>query len=57
MSGTPGIATVRRLLVEDASFDWQSDPAAEPLGWTYGLEFSDPRGPEVLVLLDPTTGW
>jgi len=56
LSGTPGIGTVRQFFVEDTSFDWQSDPAAEPVGWTYGLEFSDPTGREVLVLLDPTTG-
>jgi hypothetical protein len=56
ISGTQGVATARQLLVEDANFDWQSDPATEPLGWAFGLEFSDPRGPEVLVLLDPTSG-
>jgi hypothetical protein len=56
LSGLQGFKTVRQLLVEDSSFDWQSDSLGDPLGWTYGLEFSDPTGPEVLVLLDPTTG-
>ncbi len=56
LSGLQGFKTVRQLLVEDSSFDWQSALPAEPTGWTYGLEFSDPRGAEVVVLLDPTTG-
>ncbi|HEY1784726.1 MAG TPA: hypothetical protein VGG30_04225 [Pirellulales bacterium] len=55
VNGTPGFATVRQLLVDDTSFDWQSESAAEPTGWTFGLEFSDPPAAEVLVLLDPTT--
>jgi len=56
VSRTPGFATVRGLLIDDSSFDWQSGPVAEPIGWTFGLEFSDPRGQEVLVLLDPASG-
>jgi hypothetical protein len=56
LSGNIGIATVRQLLVEDTSFDWQSDPAAEPPGWTFGLEFSGRGGSEVVVLLDPASG-
>jgi len=56
LSAVPGFATVRQLLVADTSFDWQSDPAAEPLEWTFGLEFSAPTGTEVLMLLDPATG-
>ncbi|HEX4143495.1 MAG TPA: hypothetical protein VHY91_08085 [Pirellulales bacterium] len=55
LGGTPGFATVRQLLVADTSFDWQSNPAAEPAAWTLGLEFSDPTHPTVVVLLDPST--
>jgi hypothetical protein len=56
LSGVEGLGTARRLLVEDSSFDWPSDSGARPLGWTYGLEFSDPQAPKVVILLDPATG-
>ncbi|HEV3025434.1 MAG TPA: hypothetical protein VGX76_23345, partial [Pirellulales bacterium] len=47
-----GMANVRRALVEDTTYDWNSPPAADPPNWRYALEFNDGRN-WATVLFDP----
>ena len=48
-----GFATVRTLLIEDGSFDWQTRFDQGPTEWPWGIAFAGGRGPTVVVLFDP----
>ncbi len=55
ISQARGFSNVRRLLVQDRSFDWTTPPCSFPQSWKLALRFDDDKASS-LVLLAPETG-
>jgi hypothetical protein len=55
VSQARGFGNVRRLLVQDRSFNWSAEPPATAPAWTFALRFDDAKAAS-LVLLAPESG-
>lgn len=50
VSHARGFGNVRRMLVQDASYDWSAPAPAEPIRWDRALRFTGKDGPTVVLL-------